>query len=779
MPDKWQGMRDDVSQTSEQGVLVNTNTSYRNDGELTRRPGLSSRIDVGAAGLLCQEFRQPVNGSYALFFSSAGNLIAVNMSSLTATTVKTGLSATYRGGMTKSQARAYFVNDFDKMQVIERGDATCNDAGITGPAGDHPAATSTASGAGTTGTHRVRYRYKNSKSGYVSNPSGELSLAVVSSTNGSNTFPIGTTSTSITRSVDAKVDTLVIEMTAVNGTDFYQATTAANTASTVTVALSDTALTAGTNVTAFFGDFGHEPPPLGAIVTEHRGRLFLWGATERSFSGVAVTNSSTNITGTGFSTNWTGRQVQVDSDTRIYTISAASSSTLVLSENYQGSTSASTTLNVFSNAPDTLYWSRPGFPESWKPLEQARRVLQNEADTPAGMISQNDVLYLFGQRSQRKLIYTNDPATGKLVHIPTNMGVWNQQCLVEADGLIYGFGRAGIFVTEGSGPQHLSKPVDDTILDGNTFAGLAALDPAYFTEFHGVYDQRERCVTFFYVKSGDTTPKNGVSYYVDDGTWRLDQYRQAIRSSTQAAGSTNQVRAMLADENGYAWFLVPNRFDGVPSTMTSSGTYTGVVTCAAGSSTTILQISAPSLPTGTGTDLVGCILTDSTGANERRITANTSTTITLSSALSSSPSAGTEFWVGSIPLTLRTKWWVGDGLTLKKDVPYLCISVVPSAAGGKLLVSIFADYAATPSAFTAGSSDTQPDGVTWTDGATFATVDLDGGNGDGVVCFRPPVRWSRALSARIQNLKPLGDLKILDVSWSMTDPRQQVRGQKD
>ena len=777
MPENWQGMRDDVSQRSDQGLLISQNTSYNTQGEIGLRPGLGARLDN--AGQLVQEFKQPVNGSYALFFTTSGTLVAVDMATLTAVTVKSGLDTDYAGCMTKSQGRAYFVNDFDKMQVVERGDAACTDAGITGPVNTHPAAVSTASGNGTTGDHRVRYRGRNSKSGYVSNPSGELTLTVVSSTNGSNTFDIGTASSLITRLTDSKVDQLMVEMTTVNGDDFYLAATVANSVTTsVTVNVADASLSQLTNVTAFYGDFGHEPPPLGAIICEHRGRLFEWGSTERVKTGVTVASSSATVNGTGFSPQWTGRQMQRSGDTRIYSIQAASSSQFTLSETYAGTGSGAATITVFSNSPDTLYWSRPGWPESWKPLEQARRILQNEADQPAGMISQNDVLCLWGQRSLRKLIYTADPATGKLVHVPTDMGVWNQQCLVEADGLIYGFGRSGIFAFDGSGANMISLPVQETIDNGNDFAVINALDPAQFTEFHGVYSTQERTVTFFYTQTGDTKPKNAVTYYVDDGQWRIDRFRQGIVSSTMAAGSTNRVRALVCDENGKSWFLTQRRFDGVPTTLIDSGSnYTGVVVCASGSTTTVLQIASPSLPTGTGVDLAGVILTDSTGANERVVTSNTASTITIP-ALSGAPSAGAEFYLGSISWKMRTKWWVGEGLENKKDPSYLCISFIPTASSGKLIARVYADYATNPSAFT-DTGDTKPNGVAWTDGATFATIDLDGGGGDGFVCIPVPVRWSRALSAQLESIKPLGEIRVLDVYFSPVSRRQSVREDKD
>ena len=743
----WPGIRDDLAATDARGALLAENVSFAVDGELRRRPGLGDRI--AEAGILSSEFQHPTLGNYVVLLSSAGALKSVLLSDGTETSLKTGLNTGYRGCFARSNGRLYFVNDFDAMQRIERGDITCGTAGITGPTG---AIGTPAESAGNCeiGVHLVRYRYYDSKSGYVSNPSDPLEHTI-SSSNKTLTFTITDSGGGgdIIRSTDTKVDQIIVEMTLIDGTVYYQAGKVNQTATEIAISISEQSLSLATPA-AQYGDYGHEAPPLFSLVAEHRGRLFGWGATVRTGVSVTVSNGSASVSGTGFSTNWAGRLVTFGTETTQYRIlSVASSTAMTLSQTYAGALTT-TTAKVFSSAPDTLYWSRAGYPESWKPAEWGRRVLQNQADTPSGMASFFGDLYLFGQRCMRVLTYTTDPATGKLDHIPTEMGLWNQRCLVEADGKLFGWGRSGVWVIQGIQPKHISRGIDPTLEDD--------YDASEYEQFHGVYDPRERVITWFYCNATDTYPKSAFSLDIDSGKWQLRSFRQGIRAATILAQGTNAVQALLSDENGYSWYLTADRFDGVPSSMTD-----GVLTCGSGSTTTVIQISSPSLPTGS-TDLAGVILYHPTTGEEKLISSNTASAITLSSALANAPSASTELYVGSFSSLWRSKWQQLEAGKDKIRPDYLHLSKVPGTSTGKVNVKTYADFSGTAQTYTTVAADTNPDGVTITDGANKAIVDLDGGSGDGVTSVPIPAGWKRSLSVSIDTERPDGTFRILELS---------------
>ncbi len=761
---QWQGMRADLSLIADEGLLTAQNVSYKVAGEVRRRSGLANRIDE--SGILVTEWSDPFGTPYLVYNSGAGTLRTVKITDGTETTVASSL-ATTRGCFSRSNGRLYFVNDFNAMQRVSTGDQTALTAGINAPLAAI-GTPSTATGLCTVGIHGMRYRYFDSKSLYMSDPSDQTNITLTDPGT-ALTFSIFTSGTTIIRSTDPKVDQVIIELTDAGSSTFYRAATVNQTLTGTTVSLNDTTLRLQVTA-ARDGDFNHQPPPLSTMLVEHRGRLFAFGAAPTTVTGVTVSTSASatiTVTGATFSSGWAGRLVKVAADTKFYRIAAMSGTgTAVLSETYTGTAGVATGVQVFSATPDMLYWSRAGFPESWNTVNFARRVLQNTADMPSGIVSHHDVLYLCGQRTIRMMDYPSDPSSGQLIQIPTEMGLWNQRCIVESNGRIYGWGRSGVWTVNGLIPQHLSKTVDAHI-DGSEVGSTDAFDVSKFEQFHGLYDPRERQIQWFYCTSSDTYPQHAIAFNVDTEQWSIGVWKQGIRAGTMVTGGlTNPTRALVADENGYSWYLTPDQFDGVPSVLSG-----GVVTVAnTGSTTTIINVTE-ALPTGSS-DLVGAIAVYS--GQERRISSNTASTLTLATALSAAPTIGTELYLGQINFAIRTKWVVFDGYKNKKRPAYLMIALKPGTASGKLTVKIYLDFATTAFVYTKGASDTDPDGVTVTNGSASVMVDLDGGDGDGVAFVPLPFNWHRSISAEISTTRPQNLFQLLDYDWIFKDQRQTV-----
>lgn len=773
---EWDGLRDDLTIVGD-GMLEAQNCSFRIQGELRRRPGLDGRL--GLSGVLTSEFTDRAQATYAMFVSSAGAITSLNLSSLAQTTLKSALSTAYRGTFARSNQRLYYSNDFDPMQVVELGNSVALEAGIaapsTGGSTTHTmgAPTSATTGVTTVGAHLLRYRYYNSRSGYYSNPSMAVTVTLTGAA--TLTVSIGTGSENIVRSTDTKADQVVIEMTAAGASAYYQASVVNQSLTGTTISMADASLILQVAASTY-GEFGHEKPPLFAYAIEHRGRIFGFGATVRAITGITLTLSSTTVTVTGstFSTKWAGRMLQVGTGTDVYPISSMTDSgTMILARAYSGTTTTGATVSIYANASDLLSWSRAGYPESWKPLEWGRRVMQNASDVPSGLMSYHDVIWLFGQRTMRLLDYPTDPATGTLEQIPTEMGLWNQRCLIAANGYIYGWGRSGAWVINGMAPAYMSKPVDAR-LDGTDDDSAIVFDPAYSEKFFGYYDPKERCLTWVYVKEGDTVPKNHVSYDLDSKKWRTGAWRQSMLTATLVAGVTNNVRVLISDENGYSWYVTENRFDGVPvSLVNSGGEYTGVVTVATTGATTTSIPVAQALPTGSA-DLIGAMLYHPTTSGTALVQSNTADTITLATALSAAPTIGTELYLGSFPFLIKFKWIDGRGMETKKRPCYLMIKKVPGTSSGKVRVRIYEDFSASPFTFTADSDDTRPDGVAFTSGAQFATVDLDGGSGDGIAYVPLSSSWKRTITASIEATKPDDLLRLLEVRFVSESQRSEV-----
>lgn len=818
---EWKGMHDGSIDVGN-GLTTVRNVSFHVDGVCSRRPQLQDRYDLDA--VVIQGLTHPLGGSFLVSADGVGNLLGVDLPTGTSTTLATSLDDDIPGCLTNHQAKLYYNNDFDDVRRMERGDLAAVLAGIDGPTSAPTASaqstsnsfnvsvtlsstlvTTTAASlipsytgrtisiansagsftnfaiasvssglaaltiaspwtfatastrvaqvvgianAATIGDHRFRYRYRDAKTGYLSNPSGELTVTI-----GSDQQVL-----QVVASSDPKVTNILLEATTADGPIFYQASEVTNATSSYAFTATDVVLEAGIDIDAVYGSYGHEPPPFVELMCEHRGRMFGWKRSVRTRTGATVASGVGSISGSGFPTTgaWDGRLLTVNSEKNTYIIASTTSAVITLATTYSGTASGSAnSVTVFHPQPDMLLWSRAGFPESWKLSTWARRVLQGGSDEPSAIFSAYDTLWLCGQHSIRCFDYTSDPAAARLASIPTEMGVYNQNCVVQADGRTFGFGQAGAFEVQGRVPTRISDDIEVQL--------SALIDTAQFTDFHGTYDPYERSVTWYFTKTGDTSPKDGICYFVETGQWQFVSYLQPIRCSTTYGSATYPYRPYLADTNGWTWRAGDDRpADGLPATMSS-----GVLTTASANSTTIINI-VQSLPTGTG-DAKGAMLYWPATGESRAITANTANTVTVAPAFSTAPGTGATLYLGSISVYLKSDRWIMRSPQHKKRPPYLGIEHLSEGASPECYVSLFKDMSATTSQWTTGSGDSQLQGVTVTS-ATVRTIDLSQASG---VLYVPMIdEWANYWRWQLTQDKPEGDLRLMDAQIVMTDPAQ-------
>jgi hypothetical protein len=668
------------------------------------------------------------------------------------TTLLTGLNTTNRACLASINGRVYLANDFDPLKVMTP-DAGYN-ASIAGPAGSLGAPTATA-GNVTNGTHLVRYRYRDSRTGYVSNPSGAVSVTV-SGGNGTLTFDV---TTDYTASTDSKVTNIDIELTPVNDSTFYRAQTALNTATAIAVSITDANLTQQVNADALYGSAEtfdldrNGVVPTRSVIVAHRNRLFFGVDTPYAITA-SFSSGSAAVQYVGAPAAWSGRLIQASGDTVNYEISSVASATLTLSAVYAGTT-GDKTATVYSKFPNRIGYSALNFPEGTLLGTYERDVLLGRGDRLKAMFSQEDALYLLGLYSTDRLVFNTDPSalTSNLLPVKGNRGAFNQRVLIAAEGRLFSWDRLGMYEA-GPMPRHISNHIDPTLAE--------ICDYTANVKFHGVYDPIERVLAWFFCISGETWPTFAAVVELDsvdtDPRWQFYEYRQGIVSSTIVASSDGQVRGWLGDENGYTWaFSTTNTFDGVYPTNP------GVVTVAAGATTTVLPVDEALYTTVT---LGGAIAYLPSTGEERVVSTNTASTITLASALANAPADGTEVWLGSFPVEYRTKWWAGQGMQNKKKPSYFYLMLYPGTATGKLQVYFYKDFSSQPYTFPEAATDASYigwDGVTFVGGVL--TVDLDAGSGDGFVSVNMPSDQWRVMQARVVSTKPDGTLRILDMGF--------------
>jgi hypothetical protein len=760
---QWPGIRNDQTTIGGNGLSDARGVSYAVEGELQRRPGLSWAASVGGTSL--GAFRTPFGAAWALLTQTDGAVVSIDLADSATGTLASGYAVDAPAVWWNAGPRAYVTNDFDPAQGWNGTWSALRQAGIAAPAASLAGPDSTAPGVTTAGAHRLRYRFLDSTSpggAYRSDPSGSLEYTVAPGGE-ALTFTIGTAGTDIIRSDDPKVDTIHLEMTTVNGATFYVAETVANSASSVTVDVSDATL-AQLELADAFGDFGHEPPPCCAWGFESKGIVFVGGFHPRTRI-VSVTNASATVTlvsGGNFSTQWAGRLVRVGSDAQTYVVQVATATTLTLAVPYAGATDASVTATITARNPNRIYWTRRGLPESFSGAERARDVLVGSGDRLMGGADVTGEPYFFGQRSMARLVYRVDPGDAELVQVPTTHGVWNHRCVVGVDGAVFGWGPNGAWKLFGGAPRWISRPIDRTV------AALINVDAMALA--HASVDPVNKVIRWWFVGGGETEPRYALTHEIAGGRWTIDRYRQPLAASVVAADDTGSLTLLVSDAVHERTWHARGATDGVP--LPSDGAYTG----ASGSTATVVQVNE-SLPTGAGTDLSGVILYRPGTDEERVIVSNTSAAITVSPAFATVPAEGEDLYAGAIPFAFTTDWWLGADAADKKRAN-LHLLTNPSSTG-VARVYLYRDYSATPYVWTSTDRDLWGNGVGLVNGRNYLTVDLDTGTGDGFVQLPCPAEWSRALRAMVEVLSPAGTVAILDVRFAPQGRRDVVRAAQE
>jgi hypothetical protein len=638
-------------------------------------------------------------------------------------------------------SQLYVANGWDACKVWDGVSATLVNAGIASGGSDWAPSPSSASGSVAIGVHLLRYRYRNSRTGYVSDPSKTYSATVSSSTK-KLTFNIGDSgSANIVRSTDSKADTIVVEMTAAGGTTFFEAETAAMTASTVAVDIGDDALA---EMVLDYDDDGHGVPPACALVEEHNARLWLGGRVVHSSGTCSVTNGSTTVTldNASLTDAILTAYLAIDGDTKNYSIaSKTNSSVFELGENYTGTTGTGKSYSIFWLESSIVFWSKPGYPESFDPDNYAI-VLKKRGDTLSAMKAYSSCMLLFGQHSIDEWRYTEDPADGMIRSCTDERGALNQQCVIEAHGRVFVMDKLGFYQWACPTPTPLSGPIDEMVPDVNW---------AQSDKFHGVYSPQEKCIRWFYCADSDTYPQNFFEFDLENNTWSTGRLGFGVRASA-VVQTDNARRVLYGDRYGYTWYAGIGRTDG------SHPDYTLVGTVGSGSTNQVIPIDEAGLYT-TGDGLDGVELYWKEGEEAGVIQSNTADTVTLKSALSAVPDEGDTVYIGRIAGKLKTKAIALRRPDGRQENLYAHVFFVPTPSSRKAICRVYEDYSSTAKSDYAAKSER---GVTYT--ASSDDIEIDLGNATGMVRIPLSSSASHVVELEFEFNEPDTAARILGVS---------------
>lgn len=663
-------------------------------------------------------------------------------------------SPNHRTQVAEYRRHAYLANGWNAVRRWNGRSAALELAGIEGPSRALDSWTpspSTAAGSNSNvGVHVFRYRYMDSRTGYVSNPSEEREVEIASGAL-QLTFAINTSGAgNILRSTDAKVDRIVLEATTVGSTEFFQAAEVANSASSIVFDMSDAELE---QRLLPYSDDGHDPPPLAKNVVSHRDRIWLFGQVTHSTGNCDVTNGSNLVPEGTTDPDWNTEALGASSgdattvwlfqrlgDAEVYEIDYYDSgnSRLVLKTNYAGVTGTDASYRIFSRV-DAVWVSEPGFPESFVPLNFLNGPNgENAGDLVAGVGYGSSMLF-FTENAMFKFSWDQDPLVdGFWVPVSNKYGALNQRSVIEVEGVVYAMSRRGWTAWSGVFPKLISRGVDPL---------RSSIDFTLAERFHCCFFPETRAVRWFVVYAGDSYPKNYVQFDVDGSAWSTGRYLQGI-SDSRLIPTDEGLRVLFGDENGYTWFGDEGDADGVPVAFSR-------LTAGVGSTTSILEINED-LPTS-GTGLAGAVLTRRTAAGafeSRRITSNGSGQITLASAFSGAPSANEELWVGAIPSKLRTRAFGAPGMK-KRRTAWCRLLFDPLSSARYLQVRVYEDLSSTAKAW-AASRNNRPGLVYPGSNTTYPTTDwlVDLSRADGVVQIPLSPEWRRFFEVELELWEP-------------------------
>lgn len=683
-------------------------------------------------------------------------------------------AAEYRGVI-------YLANGWGSMVRWRPPEATSSLAGILGPdtaTGSWTPPTTPSAGAIDPGVHVFRYRYKDSSTGAISNPSEERGLR---STTGTLTFPIGAPgsgSANIIRSTDPKVDRIVVEMTLVgtgstgeSGTSFFVATEVANTATSVAVSIGDDALSV--KFLPYADLDVHFPSPVAKYVVSHRDHLWSFGQVRHEVGLARFTAGSVDVLEGAVNPDWNGQvlgdptatppltrsvswQIQKVGDSRTYEISHYDPglTKIVLNEPYAGATSpAGGDSYVIYTDADVIWVSGNNKPESFSPEQFINAPSHEGAGQTTAALGFGSSMILYSQAGMSRFAWDQDPLApgASLRTIGTGRGAISQRVVAKIEGTLYAMDRQGFHRYRGTFPDgSFARPVKRLVLE--------QVDFSKEDTFHALWIPEQRSCRWFVHFKGDSAvhPTRYIEYDYDTGAWGTGLHLQEIVDS-QLIPTSEGWQPVVSDEGGHTWVYDTGNSDGVSSAVSH-------LTVNGAAPPTVIPVNE-ALPI-VNEGIRGTFAYSPDNDEFRKVTANTATTLTIASSFTSSLTDGQELWIGAFESVLKTPALTARSSAFKRRTGHLSLGFEPTAASREIQLRFFEDYSAARKVWDFGTGEAYEGGagITWPATAADEMV-ADSAYPGGAVEVGAGTEWSRALEAEVRILEPDTDVEIYHLSF--------------
>lgn len=389
----------------------------------------------------------------------------------------------------------------------------------------------------------------------------------------------------------------------------------------------------------------YTPPPRNKRVAMFfQDRMFYLVDPKYTTGTVSLSSGSPTVTGTNtaWTTDMAGRYLYVPGQSKGYRISTRNSATsLTLAENAGASVSGSAyAIMPEPTQRDKIYFSEPDLPEA-VPATNTITLQQNTGDDDelTGAMALGSMAYLMKERHIYSMSFVRQPIVDVDVRPIAHRGCLNFRCFDLFEGVAYIMDQMGIYrLGAGGGIEPISLPIQNYWTDD-------IIDFSKADWFHVTADFCEELIRFHVALDDDTgtRPMRALVWDIRNSAWWLETYIDALGGSCRVVVNGRQ-QVAVAGEDDTVFLMNQGTTDvlaaQIRGTVTSSGT------------TTLTDSTANFAASAIGAPVA--IVSGTGKAQIRKITARTSTQLTVDSAWTTNPAAGDVYVIGAIPWSWKS-----------------------------------------------------------------------------------------------------------------------------
>ncbi len=439
------------------------------------------------------------------------------------------------------------------------------------------------------------------------------------------------------------------------------------------------------------------PASFYAYIADYKGLKILYGARVEETGTVTLTNGANTVTGAGtqFTQAHKGGKLYDVAGNAVYIIdTVTNSTTATIKGTYAGATDGGKAYKITAANPSRVAWTRYDS-EGLDDLASAD-VFPNDGDDPSGLIVAGGVLLLCKKQHLYSFEFGINPSpilgSGVIASVLSGRGLVRQEAAVSVSGRTFLLDSLGIYVFDGSAS---GLPNDQAIRRRFHWDdGIDAADRINFAMMkkyaHAIYEPKGNAVWFFIPTGSETYPKTAYVWEIERERWLVHQFPFAVTASCMTLDADGQQRATIGDENGYVWFL--GGVHGVEGT--TQGTINGTATSAVANKLT--DAGAAFYTTGQGLAGMPIRILAGTGAGQERIvSSNTGTELTISPNWTVTPDATSVYAIGAMETVWRYPWMT-PSQGERQTAATLTVYFTPTAADRIIYVRFYRDYEAQP-----------------------------------------------------------------------------------